>query len=276
MSNPSPQYRSSFLIFNVTGPIEKGANEGQTSYATDLVKALRAGIVSRARADTINSKIKVKGKRKRAGFEVPKKPQAQEIIEPPKLQQIENWGVLEPIHGILGPVTDIFSSLVSKNMVIGFLSILVILTWLWTSTPTSRGRVGLQGIATPERLAAYEEIWRREENSLWDWLEERIGMEGVAYPASRAIDQEALQKARKQRKQSLNNRHFEADMVDETTNGRDLAQAIRAMEQRLDKLKLAVKRTEENNQKNEDACRVLNRADCSETGKTLRSGSNEL
>lgn len=240
------------------------------------MKALRAGIASRARADTINSKIKVKGKRKRAGVELPKKPQAQEITEPPKLQQTENWGLFEPLRGILGPVVDIFSSLVSKNMVIGLLSILVILTWLWSSTPGSKERVGLQGIPTPERLAAYEEIWRREEHSLWDWLEERIGMEGVAYPTSGATDQEALQKARKQREQSLKNRHYEAHMVGETIDEREFTQAIRAMEQRLDELKLAVKRAGEKKQKSEDADRVLNRADDSKTGDTSRSGSNEL
>lgn len=240
------------------------------------MKALRAGLVSRARADTVNSKIKVKGKRKRAGVELPKKPQAQEIIKPPKLQQNENWGALKPLRAILGPIVDILSSLISKNMVIGFLSILVVLTWLWSSTPTSRGRKGLQGMPTPERLAAYEEIWRREENSLWDWLEERIGMEGVAYPTFRTVDQEAFQKARNQREQSLKNRHFEAHMVDETINERELAQAIRAMEQRLDELKLAVKRTEKNKQKKEDVDKAPKRADYSKTGKTLRSGGNEL
>lgn len=239
------------------------------------MKALTAGIVSRTRADTMNSTIKVKGKRKRAGVEIPKKPQAQEIIEPPSLQHNENLGALKPLRGILGPVLDIFSSLVSKNMVIGFLSVLVILTWLWSSTPTSRGRKELQGMSTPERLAAYEEIWRREENSLWDWLEERIGMEGVAYPTSRAVDQEALQKARNQREQSLKYRHFEAHVVDETINEREFTLAIKAMEQRLDELKLAVKRREENKQK-EDADKALNRADYSKTGKTSRSGGNEL
>lgn len=240
------------------------------------MKVLRAGIASRARADTINSKIKVKGKRKRAGVELPKKPQAQEITEPPKLQETENWGLFEPLRGILGPVVDIFGSLVSKNMVIGLLSILVILTWLWNSTPGSKGRVGLQGISSPERLAAYEELWRREEHSLWDWLEERIGMEGVAYPTSGAIDQEALQKARKQREQSLKNRHFEAHMVDETIDEREFAQAIRAMEQRLDELKLAVQRAEEKKQKSEEADRVLNKADGSKARKNSKSGSDEL
>lgn len=240
------------------------------------MKALRAGLVSRARADTINSKNKMKGKRKRAVVELPKKPQALEIIEPPNLQEVENWGALKSLRGIFGPVVDIFSSLISKNMVIGFLSVLVIITWLWSSTPTSRGRKGLQGMPTPERLAAYEEIWRKEENSLWDWLEERIGMEGVAYPTSRAVDQEVFQKARNQREQSLKNRRFEAHMVDEPIDERDFAQAIKAMEQRLDELKLAVKRAEENKQKEEDTHKAPSRADYSKTGKTSRSGGNEL
>lgn len=237
------------------------------------MKALRAGLVSRARADTINSKIKAKGKRKRAVVELPKKPHAQEIIESPNLQQNKNWGALKPLHDILGPVMDIFSSLVSKNMVIGFLSVLVIITWLWSSMP---GRKGLPGMPTPERLAAYEEIWRKEENSLWDWLEERIGMEGVAYPTSRAVDQEALQKARNQRELSLKNRRFEAQMVDESIDEQEFSQAIRAMEQRLDELKLAVKRAEKNKQKEEDTDKAPNRADYSKTGKTSRSGGNEL
>lgn len=240
------------------------------------MKALRVGLVSRTRADTINSKIKAKGKRKRAVVELPKKPQAQEIIEPPNLQQNKNWGALKPLHDILGPVMDIFSSLVSKNMVIGFLSVLVIITWLWSSMPTSRGLKGLPGMPTPERLAAYEEIWRKEENSLWDWLEERIGMEGVAYPTSRAVDQEALQKARNQRELSLKNRRFEAQMVDESIDEQEFSQAIRTMEQRLDELKLAVKRAEKNKQKEEDTDKAPNRADYSKTGKTSRSGGNEL
>lgn len=240
------------------------------------MKALRAGLVSRARADTINSKIKVKGKRKKAMVELSKKPQAQEIIEPPNLQQNKNWGALKPLRDILGPVMDIFSSLVSKNMVIGFLSVLVIITWLWSSTSTPRGRKWLQGMPTPERLAAYEEIWRKEENSLWDWLEERIGMEGVAYPTSRAADQEAFQKARNQREQSLKNRRFEARMVDESIDEQEFAQAIRAMEQRLDELKLAVKRAEKNKEKEEDTDKAPNRVDYSKSGKTSRSGGNEL
>ena len=161
-------------------------------------------------------------------------------------------------------------------MVIGFLSVVLILTWLWSSTPTSRGRKGLQGMPTPERLAAYEEIWRKEEYSLWDWLEERIGMEGVAYPTSRAVDQEAFQKARNQREQSLKNRRFEAHMMDETIDEREFAQAIRTMEQRLDELKLAVKRAEESKRKEEDTDKAPNRADDSKTGKTSRSGGNEL
>lgn len=30
-------------------------------------------------------------------------------------------------------------------------------------------------LSTPERVAAYEEMWRREESELWEWLEDRVG-----------------------------------------------------------------------------------------------------
>jgi hypothetical protein len=53
----------------------------------------------------------------------------------------------------------------------------------WFSFGYSGGRADSKDIgyfATPERIAAYEEIWRREESELWDWLEERVGMEGIS------------------------------------------------------------------------------------------------
>jgi len=31
--------------------------------------------------------------------------------------------------------------------------------------------------STPERIAAYEELWQREESELWSWLEDRVGMD---------------------------------------------------------------------------------------------------
>lgn len=231
------------LLISVLGPIEKGANDGQTSYATDLVKALKAGVLSRSRADTLNSKLKAKGKRKRAGVESPKKAEVENIVQEATRQQHDDaWGLLEPLRGIFGPVVDIFRPLISANMVIGFLSFLLLFTWLRGSPTSSKARLGFPG-SSPERIAAYEEIWRREESSLWDWLEERISMESIAYPTrSEGNDHEAVNRARKQREQSLKHRDMDEKIADESMNEREFAHAIKVTEERLEVLKGAVEK----------------------------------
>jgi hypothetical protein len=45
-----------------------------------------------------------------------------------------------------------------------------------TSSP-SNGAQSTQ-VAPADRLVAYDEMWRREESALWDWLEERTGLQG--------------------------------------------------------------------------------------------------
>ncbi len=213
------------------------------------MRALKAGILSRSRAGTTNSKLKVKGRRKRTGLDSPKQPEVEEMIESRSRGQDSPWSLMEQLHGILGPVVDIFSSIINKNMVIGFLTLLLLTTWLWGSTPSSKGPVGIRGLATPERIAAYEEIWRREESSLWDWLEERIGMEGIAYPTSGGKDHEVLQNARKHREQSLKHRDADPIIMDETMDEREFADAIKGMEERLGALKSAIEKNEKNNRR---------------------------
>lgn len=71
--------------------------------------------------------------------------------------------------------------LLSGNMVYGLLVGLLVAAWF--SFGYSRGSGGGKDIGffvnTPERIAAYEEMWRREESELWSWLEERVGMDRV-------------------------------------------------------------------------------------------------
>lgn len=228
-------------------PIEKGANEGQTTYATDLVRALKAGVLSRSRAGTSNSKRKLKGKRKRAGGDPPNSPIVENRPQEPRSQQRDDsWGLFEPLHGTLGPIVDIFRPWISTQMVIGFLSVLLVLTWLRGPSAPSNGRIGFPGMPSAERIAAYEEIWRREESSLWDWLEERISMEGIAYPIStRGSDQEAVHRARKLREESLKYRDIDRKLADETMDAREFADAIQVTEERLKVLKRAVQRKQE-------------------------------
>lgn len=119
----------------------------------------------------------------------------------------------------------------------------MILSWLRGPKAPAKAQLGFPALSGPERIAAYEEIWRREESGLWDWLEERIGMQGLAYPASPAPqDQAALRKARKQREKSLQGGGMQAKLVEESMSEREMDHAIEVTEQRLDDLKAAVRK----------------------------------
>lgn len=133
--------------------------------------------------------------------------------------------MLEPLHGLLGPVVDIFKPFISSNMVIVFLLLIMTLSWLRGPRPPAKSQLAMSG---PERVAAYEELWKREESGLWDWLEERIGMQDVAYPAA----------ARKQQEEA----GMQVKLKDENMGEREVDYAIRVTEQRLEDLKAGVRK----------------------------------
>lgn len=203
-----------------------------------MIKALKAGVSTRPRAGTVNSKIK-KGKRRKGDTGPAPKTQFSEKPTSSAQQQDSSWGLLEPLHGIFGPVVDIFSPMISANMIIGFLLFIIIFNWLRGPKTTSSNSLGYPGMSTPQRIAAYEEIWRKEESDLWNWLEERVGMQGIAYPDSSG-DQEAVAKARRQREQSLRGKGMRKKLADVKMSGREVDHAIRVTEERLDVLKRAV------------------------------------
>lgn len=222
----------------MTGPIEKGANDGQTSYCNDLVKALKTGVTSRPRAGTNGSKLKSKGKRRKGDADPARtSPASVKAVATGAQPKDSSWGFFEPLHGILGPVLDIFSPMISANMVIGFLLFFILINWLRGPRSSASGN-GLAYIPTAERIAAYEEIWRKEENALWDWLEERVGMQGVAYPGS--SDREAVAQARRQREQSLRNKGLRSKLADVKMSEREVDHAISITEDKLGVLKRAL------------------------------------
>lgn len=220
------------------GPIEKGANDGQTTYCNDLVKALKTGVTSRPRAGTNGSKLKSKGKRRKGDADPAR-------ISPANIKAVatgaqpkdSSWGLFEPLHGILSPLFDIFSPMISSNMVIGFLLFIILINWFRTPR-SSASNNGLAYIPTAQKIAAYEEIWRKEESDLWDWLEERVGMQGVSYPES--TDREAVAQARRQREQSLRNKGLRSKLEDMKMSEREVDHAIKVTEQKLEVLKRAV------------------------------------
>lgn len=92
------------------------------------------------------------------------------------------------------------------------------------------------GYSTPERIAAYEEIWRREESALWDWLEDRVGLEGVYTP------QVANAAGQQERQKILQAKSMEKKLQGSGMSERQMDDAIRTTEVKLAALKEAVKR----------------------------------
>lgn len=90
-------------------------------------------------------------------------------------------------------------------------------------------------------MAAYEEIWRAEESELWNWLEERVGMQGLAYPADARRKEENL--VRKREKGEA--KGVRARLAEERMGAREVDEAIRVTEERLRVLKGVVGRGKE-------------------------------
>lgn len=166
------------------------------------------------------------------------------------MKQKDRWGLLEPVRDILEPAIDIVKPLISAKLVIGFLVLLQLFTWLRGGPSRHAPRVGFPQLLPPERIATYEEIWRREESHVWDWLEERIGMEESIYPGSASADNDdesdgaAVRKARRRRERSWRDREMQNKRWEEGTmmNEHEFAEAIRATEKRLEGLKAAMQK----------------------------------
>lgn len=216
------------------------------TYANDLVKALKSGLTSKSRPGTLGSKGKVKGKRRKGDTEVAGISSAESKSSNSHAQtKSDSWGLFEPLHGALGPVVDIVSPLISANMVIGFLLITLLITWYRGGSRSPSGNhLGFPGLSSPERIVAYEEIWRGEESDLWNWLEERVGMESLAYPASlKHHDQKALKEEKAQRELSNSKgKGLRAKLADEAMNKREMEHAIQVTEERLNVLKAAIQK----------------------------------
>lgn len=79
---------------------------------------------------------------------------------------------------------------------------------------------------TPQRMAAYEEMWRREENGLWNWLEDRIGLDNIGQV--------------NQRRHLMEYKSMATIIEEEEMSEREIAEAIRTTEEKLASLKAAV------------------------------------
>ncbi|KAF3395776.1 hypothetical protein F1880_006771 [Penicillium rolfsii] len=217
------------------GPIEKGAIDGQTTFGTELVKALKVGVVPRGRT---NGAGKSKGRRKKGdatSSDDAAGTSSKAAADTPS-SKTESWGLLEPVRGLLEPVIDILKPLWNGNIAILFVGLLLYLVFLRSPSTSSRhGRdVGFTGLSLPQRLAAYEEMWRREESELWNWLEDRVGMDGMAFPVLHHRAPDAHASHQSSRVSPADERDLIARLREEQVSDREMDHAIRTTRQRLD------------------------------------------
>lgn len=213
-ANPSPP-----------GPIEKGANDGQIEYVKSLVAAMRAAVTTKPPVKGVARKGKRKGKKEVYDTEGATS-QRDAVADEPKPS---DWGVFEILRPIFGPFVSLLGPFVTSQTMIAVLFALLIYTWI--NPPGPRSGLAYPGVSSSDRLVAYEELWRREESNLWDWLEDRAGLDGLYAPGRE-----------KDRRKSLAAKGMKKQLQDERMSERQMDDAIRTTEDRLAALKEAVQR----------------------------------
>ncbi|KAI9640055.1 hypothetical protein NHQ30_011619 [Ciborinia camelliae] len=208
-------------------PIEKGANEGQAQYTKEVIAAIKAAVVTRRSGAPIGvGKGKKKGRKgSKADNLLSKVTDGASETKP----QETNWGLFEPVRGIFEPIVDIVKPLMTGNILYGLLVGLLVASWFRFGFPIGGGGnrdLGMNYLGTPERIAAYEEIWRREESELWLWLEERAGMDRLREVGGMPIERLDL----------------EDRLKSEGIEEKEVEDAIRVTEEKLMVLKDVVKK----------------------------------
>lgn len=210
------------------GPIEKGANDGQIEYVKSLVAAIRAAVTTKPPVKGLARKGKRKGKKEVYDTEGTTA-QRESVAEEAKPS---DWGVFEILRPILGPFVGLLGPFVTSQTVIAVLFALLIYTWI--HPPSPRGGVGFPGAVSSDRLAAYEELWRREESNLWDWLDDRVGLDSIYAPSGSG------EGSSKQKILTVKAMGKRLEEVDAKMSERQMDDAIRTTEERLKALKDAV------------------------------------
>ncbi|GKT45708.1 membrane-anchored lipid-binding protein YSP2 [Colletotrichum spaethianum] len=208
------------------GPIEKGANDGQTQYCKDLFASLKLAVSSKARTSGNGAGPGTKGKKKsKKSKAAGSSTDAEDEQVRPRNIPKKDWGPLEPVRGILEPILDIAKPLMTGNMMYGLLVGLLVATWFGFGLPGRYPTGDMRMYGYPDRLAAYDEMWRREESELWEWLEERVGLErlheGSLPTRKRAIEPSTVEE------------RVREDRMDE----REIEEAIKVTEEKLKVLK---------------------------------------
>ena len=231
------------------GPIEKGAADGQQQYGDQLMRVLKGALSGRPRGTTNASKGSKLVKKKRKGEKKAKEEKPEE-----KKKQGANWGVFEPLQGVLSPVTEILRPILRMEVVVAVLCIMVMVMWL--RGPSSSAQVGPYK-SHSERLAGYDALWAKEENEFWDWLESRASVDTVVLRERSAASQgrkkneagdlakqrlKQQQQQKKKRSKSPESHDMETKLKAEKINQREMEDAVKITKERLEVLESVIER----------------------------------
>ncbi|KAF4126872.1 GRAM protein [Geosmithia morbida] len=184
----------------IKGPVEKAASDGQAEHCKLIFSSIRAALSSRSRANTGTNGAGGKGaggkKKGKKGKAAQSSLQSAEKSGSNSNAVQPDWGPLEPVRSVAEPLFDIVRPLLTGNVMYGLLVGLLVAAWFgFGLSPKGGGGAGAGGTGGvggaggpghygygpirggPDRMAAYDEMWRREDSNLWEWLEERTGME---------------------------------------------------------------------------------------------------
>ncbi|KAB8772358.1 hypothetical protein FH972_026648 [Carpinus fangiana] len=150
------------------GPIEKGANDGQTQYGKDIVRFFTAQVSSKVAKGPKTGGTKLKNKKRRTPTNG-----SEELKEGAKSASAARNSAS------LSPLGELLSSILTPVFGLSVLLLMMTVLWLRSGPSTKQGTPRLHG---GNHASAYEELWRREENQLWDWLEDRLALDDIAPP----------------------------------------------------------------------------------------------
>ncbi|KAI5818727.1 hypothetical protein BZA77DRAFT_243194 [Pyronema omphalodes] len=159
----------------IKGPIEKGASDGQIAYNKVLLNALRRELAPKGKSGGGAGAAGGKGRKGKKGKKAANSNTESKASTPAAAAVDDSWGILEPLKPIFSPIVDIFKPLLPANF--GTILITVLITWFVSGfLRPQQSAVGT--IKEPPRHR-WESMWVHEEEGLWEWLEDRAGLEAV-------------------------------------------------------------------------------------------------
>ncbi|RPB10964.1 hypothetical protein P167DRAFT_490155 [Morchella conica CCBAS932] len=218
------------------GPIEKGASDGQIAYNADLIKALKTECLPK---EPVSKAAKLKGKKKRKAMEAKgeaigrsvggtvkgRAAQAAGFSSP---AEMESWGVFAPLKTYLGPVVDMIQPLVGGNLSLIIICVLVVMLFM-SRRGNQQASVTVIRNGPAGGAQYWDQAWQREEEGLWEWLEDRSGLGGVG-DIGRGRRMDSFERV-------LGNRR---GAISKGMKEREVEEAIGIMEERLETLKKVV------------------------------------